>query len=80
MLESDLDLVSDNSIFSSKGICSKVNRYLGREVVLLILQTALLVMASLSFLSSLSGSSTIKGGFGSVFDLVCLLEARMYTP
>jgi len=39
--ELDLDLVSDNSICSSKGICWKVNKFLGRDIVLLILRTAL---------------------------------------
>jgi len=57
-----------------------VNKYLGKEVIISNFQVVLVGIGDLSFLSIFSRSSTIEGGFGLGFDLVCLLGAIILTP
>lgn len=80
MQGSYFDLERDNSNRISKGMCSKVNKILGKEVVLFIFRTILSEIGNLSFLRIFFVSLTIKGGFRSSFDLVCLLGARTFSP
>ena len=57
-----------------------MNKYLGKEVIISNFQVVLVGIGDLSFLSIFSRSSTIEGGFGLGFDLVCLLGAIILTP